>query len=53
MYAAGLRVSELCSLRFADIDQKRGFVSVLGKGQKRRIVPIGEVALADLEAHAP
>jgi integrase/recombinase XerD len=51
MYAAGLRVSELCALRFSDVDQKRGFVSVLGKGQKRRLVPIGEVALADLDLH--
>jgi len=51
MYAAGLRVSELCQLKLGDVDQRRGFVSVLGKGQKRRLVPIGEVALADLEAY--
>jgi integrase/recombinase XerD len=51
MYAAGLRVSELCSLKIGDVDRARGFVSVVGKGQKRRLVPIGEVALGDLEAH--
>jgi integrase/recombinase XerD len=51
MYAAGLRVSELCALKDADVDRRRGFVSVLGKGQKRRLVPLGEVALADLEAY--
>jgi integrase/recombinase XerD len=51
MYAAGLRVSELCSLKPGDVDRQRGFVSVLGKGQKRRLVPIGEVALADLGAY--
>jgi integrase/recombinase XerD len=51
MYAAGLRVSELCALKPADVDRQRGFVSVLGKGQKRRLVPVGEVALADLEAY--
>ena len=51
MYAAGLRVSELCALRPGDVDRARGFVSVLGKGQKRRLVPVGEVALADLEAY--
>jgi len=51
MYAAGLRVSELCALRIGDVDRRRGFVSVLGKGHKRRLVPLGEVALADLEAY--
>jgi len=51
MYAAGLRVSELCSLKLGDIDLKRGFVSVLGKGSKRRVVPLGEVALADLDRY--
>lgn len=51
MYAAGLRVSELCALKVGDVDRRRGFVSVLGKGQKRRLVPVGEVALADLEAY--
>jgi integrase/recombinase XerD len=51
MYAAGLRVSELCSLKPGDVDRQRGFLSVLGKGQKRRLVPVGEVALADLEAY--
>jgi integrase/recombinase XerD len=51
MYAAGLRVSELCALRLSDVDRQTGFVSVLGKGGKRRLVPIGEVALATLDAH--
>ena len=51
MYAAGLRVSELCALRASDLDRRRGFVSVLGKGGKRRLVPVGEVALADIEAY--
>ncbi len=45
MYASGLRVSELCGLRVADIDTQRGLVSALGKGGKRRLVPVGEVAL--------
>ncbi|HEX9298389.1 MAG TPA: site-specific tyrosine recombinase XerD [Polyangiaceae bacterium] len=51
MYAAGLRVSELCALKRGDVDRQRGFVTVLGKGGKRRLVPVGEVALADLEAY--
>jgi integrase/recombinase XerD len=51
MYAAGLRVSELCALKLGDIDRQRGFLSVLGKGGKRRLVPVGEVALADVDAY--
>jgi integrase/recombinase XerD len=45
MYASGLRVSELCGLRTGDIDVQRGLVAVRGKGGKRRLVPVGEVAL--------
>jgi integrase/recombinase XerD len=45
MYASGLRVSELCALRMADIDLQRGLVAPRGKGGKRRLVPVGEVAL--------
>jgi integrase/recombinase XerD len=45
MYASGLRVSELCGLRVGDIDLQRGLVSVRGKGGKRRLVPVNEVAL--------
>jgi integrase/recombinase XerD len=48
MYASGLRVSELCAVRVADLDLQRGLVSVLGKGGKRRLVPVGEVALDHL-----
>src|SRR6185369_2556419 len=50
-YAAGLRVSELVRLELGDIDTKRGVVSALGKGSKRRLVPLGEVALAHLEEY--
>lgn len=52
MYAAGLRVSELCALRASDLDLRRGVVSVLGKGSKRRLVPVGEVALHDVDVFA-
>ncbi len=47
-YAAGLRVSELVRLRLSDLDLQRGVVNALGKGHKRRLVPIAEVALERL-----
>jgi len=45
LYASGLRVSELVELRLADVDLAAGVVSPLGKGQKRRVVPLGELAI--------
>jgi integrase/recombinase XerD len=51
MYAAGLRVSELVRLELGDVDRRRGVVRAFGKGNKRRLVPVGEVALAVLEAY--
>jgi len=45
MYATGLRVSELCNLRVSDLDLQRGLVIAKGKGNKQRLVPVGEVAL--------
>lgn len=51
MYAAGLRVSELVQLTIGDVDRARGVVSALGKGKKRRLVPLGEVALDHLTAY--
>lgn len=51
LYAAGLRVSELTALRTHDVDRRRGVVSAFGKGQKRRLVPVGERALAAIDAY--
>jgi integrase/recombinase XerD len=51
MYAAGLRVSEVVGLKLADVDRKKGMVSALGKGQKRRLVPLGEPALDAVDAY--
>ncbi len=50
LYAAGLRVSELVSLRLGDIDLARGAVAPLGKGGKRRVVPVADVAIAEVRA---
>ncbi len=43
-YAAGLRISELCSLSLSNVDLKRGEVRVLGKGRKERISLLGKPA---------
>jgi integrase/recombinase XerD len=51
MYASGLRVSELLGLKLRDVDLSRGVLAAYGKGGKRRLVPVGEVALQHLEAH--
>ncbi len=45
MYAAGLRVSELLALKSIDVSINDGVVRVVGKGDKERIVPIGEEAM--------
>ena len=44
LYAAGLRVSELVSLRLSDVDLEVGYVRCWGKGSKERVVPLGAEA---------
>jgi integrase/recombinase XerD len=48
MYASGLRVSELISLELGQIDVRLGVIKVLGKGNKERLVPVGEQAIDSL-----
>ena len=43
-YSSGLRLSELCGLRWGDLDLESGLVTVLGKGSKQRTVPVGSHA---------
>ena len=49
LYAAGLRVSELVNLKLQDVNLEAGFVRVLGKGSKERVVPIGQQAKSKIE----
>ena len=51
LYAAGLRVSELVDLDVGSVDTKLGFVRVIGKGNKERIVPAGRTALRYIEKY--
>jgi integrase/recombinase XerD len=51
LYACGLRVSELCTVRFSDLDRNMGMVRVLGKGNKHRLVPVGKSALQAVEQY--
>ena len=51
IYSCGLRVSELCALRVADLDASEQLISVRGKGKKERRVPIGKTALAAIERY--
>ncbi len=44
LYGCGLRVSEACSLRISDVFLDEGFVRVVGKGDKQRLIPMGEMA---------
>ncbi len=49
LYGSGLRISELIELKLRDIEFEAGFVRVLGKGNKQRLVPLGDCAAQALE----
>ena len=51
LYASGLRVSELVTLKVPQVSRDMGVVRVLGKGSKERLVPLGEEALSWLERY--
>jgi integrase/recombinase XerC len=49
LYACGLRVAECCGLDLEDVDRRHGTVRVLGKGNRERMIPVGDAALAALD----
>lgn len=51
LYATGLRVSELVSLKVEDINLDTGYIKCYGKGSKERIVPLGSVAIKFLKLY--
>jgi integrase/recombinase XerD len=51
LYAGGLRVSELTNLRVEDLSLDEGRIRLLGKGDKERVVPLGEPAIRALAAY--
>ena len=51
LFDTGITVSELCTLRVADLDQHAGLLRVRGKGGKERQMPLGATCLAHLRAY--
>jgi integrase/recombinase XerD len=50
-YASGLRLAELCHLRLEQLQLEAGFLTVIGKGDKERVVPVGQKAVAALRQY--
>jgi integrase/recombinase XerC len=51
LYGSALRVSELCSLNYSDIELKAGIIRVMGKGKKERVVPLGRKSIEIIQAY--
>lgn len=51
LYASGLRVSELIGLKISDVNLEAGYLITRGKGEKERIVPLGDSAISWLERY--
>jgi len=53
LYSCGLRVSELIQLKISDLYLDEGFIRVIGKGDKERLVPVGKTAIAEIDRYMP
>lgn len=53
LYGCGLRVSELVNLRVSDLFFKDNYIRVIGKGDKQRLIPVGEPAITAVEMYIP
>ncbi|HUI24713.1 MAG TPA: site-specific tyrosine recombinase XerD [Candidatus Kryptonia bacterium] len=51
VYATGLRVSEVITLKVNQVNLEAGYLTVVGKGRKQRVVPVGQYARARLQAY--
>lgn len=53
LYSCGLRVSELVELRISNIYEAEGFIRIIGKGDKERLVPVSQRALKEIDLYLP
>jgi integrase/recombinase XerD len=53
LYSCGLRVSELLELKITNIYRAEGFIRIIGKGDKERLVPVSQTALKEIEFYMP
>jgi integrase/recombinase XerD len=53
LYGCGLRVSELTGLKISDMYLDKGFIRVIGKGDKERLIPIGGKTIHEIENYLP
>jgi site-specific recombinase XerD len=51
LYVTGLRREEIANVRISDIDLQRGLLTTIGKGNKQRVVPVGEQTLQELKEY--
>jgi len=53
LYSCGLRVTELVGLRISNIYRAEGFIRIIGKGDKERLVPVSQKALKEIDFYLP
>ena len=51
LYATGVRVSELCSIKLQNVNLEVGYITVTGKGNRERVVPLGQIAIERISAY--